>query len=92
MAAASLITSALLLVRLRPAWATDSSTIRAVATDHWNYGKWVAAGAGPNWVTENIYFIVRCQPGLARSGLERFKALLNLEEASARTVRIGRAA
>ena len=46
-AAASLITCLLLLILLRLALATDSSAIRAVAADHWRYGKWAAAAAGP---------------------------------------------
>ncbi len=85
MAAASLITSAILLVRLRPTLAADSSTIRAVATDHWNYGKWVAAGAGPNWVTDNIYFMVLpAWLGLAEAGA--LKALLNLAQPAAQCI------
>lgn len=85
MAAASLITSAILLVRLRPAMATNSSTIRAVAIDHWSYGKWVAAGAGPNWVTDNIYFIVLpAWLGLAQAGA--LKALLNLAQPASQSI------
>ena len=77
MAAASFVTCLVLLGRLRPTLATDSSFIRAVATDHWRYGKWVAASAGPGWVTDNIYYV--CLPawgGLAEAGA--LKALLNL--------------
>jgi O-antigen/teichoic acid export membrane protein len=85
MAAASLITSALLLVRLRPKFATDSTTIRAVAIDHWAYGKWVAAGAGPNWVTDNIYFILLpAWLGLAEAGA--LKALLNLAQPALQSI------
>ena len=77
MAAASLITCLILLVLLRPTLATDSSAIRAVAADHWRYGKWVAAAAGPGWVTDNIYFLVLpAWVGLAEAGA--LKALLNL--------------
>jgi O-antigen/teichoic acid export membrane protein len=77
MAAASLITCLLLLVPLRPTLATESSAIRAVAADHWRYGKWVAAAAGPGWVTDNIYFLVLpAWVGLAEAGA--MKALLNL--------------
>jgi len=85
MAAASLITSALLLARLRPVLASDSTTIRAVAADHWSYGKWVAAGAGPNWVTDNIYFIVLpAWLGLAQAGA--LKALLNLAQPASQSI------
>jgi O-antigen/teichoic acid export membrane protein len=77
MAAASLVTSVLLLIRLGPVSATDSSTIRGVAADHWRYGKWGAAGTGPYWVTDNIYYIVLpASAGLAEAGA--LKALLNL--------------
>jgi O-antigen/teichoic acid export membrane protein len=57
--------------------ATDPFSIRAVAADHWRYGKWGAAAAGPGWVTDNIYFLVLppCV-GLAQAGA--LKALLNL--------------
>ena len=85
MGAASLITSVLLLARLRPTLKTDSPTIRAVATDHWRYGKWVAAGAGPNWVTDNIYFMVLpAWVGLADAGA--LKALLNLAQPASQSI------
>jgi O-antigen/teichoic acid export membrane protein len=77
MAAGSLITSPLLLVPLRPTLAAESSAIRAVAADHWRYGKWGVAGAGPGWVTDSIYFLVLpAWVGLAEAGA--LKALLNL--------------
>jgi O-antigen/teichoic acid export membrane protein len=77
MAAGSLIACLLLLAMLRPTFATDSSAIRAVADDHWRYGKWLAAAAGPYWVTDNIYFLVLpAWVGLAAAG--GLKALLNL--------------
>jgi len=85
MAMASLITCALLLLRLRPSFATDTSTIRTVARDHWDYGKWVAAGAGPNWVTDNIYFLVLpAWLGLAQAGA--LKALLNLAQPASQSI------
>jgi O-antigen/teichoic acid export membrane protein len=85
MAAASLITCVLLLALLRPTLATDSSAIRAVVADHWRYGKWVAAAAGPGWVTENIYFLVLpAWVGLAEAGA--LKALLNLAMPALHTI------
>ena len=85
MAAASLITSALLLFRLRPTLATDRSTIRAVFAAHWNYGRWVAAGAFPNWVTDNIYYIVLpAWMGLAEAGA--LKALMNLAQPASQSI------
>ncbi len=77
MAGASSITCLLLLVLLRPTWTADWSTIRAVAADHWRFGKWGAASAGPGWVTDNIYFLVLpAWVGLAEAGA--LKGLLNL--------------
>lgn len=77
MGATSLIVCVLFLVLLRPTLATDSSTIQAVATDHWRYGKWAAAAAVPDWVVNNIYFLVLpAWGGLAEAGA--LKALLNL--------------
>lgn len=77
MAAASLITCLILLVLLRPTLAADSPAMRAVAADHWRFGKWGAAAAGPGWVTDNIYFLVLpAWVGLAEAGA--LKALLNL--------------
>jgi O-antigen/teichoic acid export membrane protein len=77
MAAASLVTCLLLLVPLRPSLAMESSGIRSVAADHWRYGKWVAAAAGPSWITDNIYFLILpAWVGLAETGA--LKALINL--------------
>jgi len=85
MAAASIITCVLLLAMLRPSWITSSSFIRSVASDHWSYGKWVAAGAGPNWIMDNIYFIVLpAWLGLAEVGA--LKALLNLAQPALQTI------
>jgi O-antigen/teichoic acid export membrane protein len=85
MAAASLITCAVLLLRLQPTLATHSSMIHAVAADHWSYGKWVAAGAGPNWITDNIYFLVLpAWLGLAQVGA--LKALLNLAQPASQSI------
>ncbi len=77
MAIASLIVCLLFLALLRPVLATDRTAIRAVVADHWRYGKWVAAAAGPFWVADNIYFLVLpAWVGLAEAGA--LKALLNL--------------
>ncbi|MGO8772981.1 MAG: lipopolysaccharide biosynthesis protein [Terracidiphilus sp.] len=85
MAAGSLITCLFLLALLRPTLATDSSSIRAVAADHWRYGKWGAAAAGPGWVTESIYYLVLpAWVGLAEVGA--LKALLNLAMPALQTI------
>ncbi len=85
MAAASLIACLVLLVLLRPTWAMDSSAIRAVAADHWRYGKWPAAGAGPGWVMDNVYFLaLPAWVGLAEAG--GLKAVLNLAQPALHTI------
>ena len=85
MAAASIITCALLLAILRPSWVTSFSFIRSVASDHWSYGKWVAAGAGPNWIMDNIYFVILpAWMGLADAGA--LKALVNLAQPALQTM------
>lgn len=77
MAVASLVACLLLLVVLRPTLGRDISAIRAVATDHWRYGRWLAAAAGPAWVRDNIYFLVLpLWVGLGAAGA--LKALLTL--------------
>ncbi len=77
MAAGSLITSLLLLVLLRPTLATDSSVIRAVAADHWRYGRWSVATAGISWLPGNIYYVLL--PGwFGLEGAGAFRALMNL--------------
>jgi O-antigen/teichoic acid export membrane protein len=85
MAAGSLMACLLLLVLLRPTIAMDSFAIRAIAADHWRYGKWVAAAAGPSWVTDNIYFLaLPAWVGLAGAG--GLKALLNLAMPALQTI------
>lgn len=85
MAAGSLAACALLLIVLRPTLATDSSAIRAVAADHWRYGKWVAAAAGPGWVTDNIYYVVLpAWVGLTEAG--GLKALMNLAQPALQSI------
>lgn len=85
MAGASFVTSILLLLKLRPKFAMDAKMFRAIGREHWNYGKWVAAGAGPNWVTDNIYFIVLpAWLGLAHVGA--LKALLNLAQPASQSI------
>jgi len=85
MAVGSLISSLFLLVLLRPALAADSSRIRGVAADHWRYGKWLVAAAGPAWVTDSIYFVVLpAWAGLAAAG--GLKALLNIAMPALQTI------
>ena len=77
MGCSSLVACVILLLVLRPPLATDSSITRAAVVDHWRYGKWVAAGAGPGWLVDNVYFLaLPVWAGLAEAGA--LKALLNL--------------
>jgi O-antigen/teichoic acid export membrane protein len=57
MAAASLITCLILFALLRPKLVTDSSAIRAVAADHWRYGKWAVVASLLMWVPWNVYYL-----------------------------------
>ena len=77
MATASLTASLILFAMLRPRLATDSSTMRAVAADHWRYGRWLAATAGIGWLPGNIYYVLLpASLGLEAAGA--LKALMNL--------------
>jgi len=77
MAAASLITCLILFALLHPKLAAESSTMRAVAADHWRYGRWAAATAAPSWFSSNVYFLVLpAWFGLEAAGA--LKALINL--------------
>lgn len=85
MAAASLITSLVLFALLRPKLATESSTMRAVAADHWRYGRWSLATAGPAWFSSNVYFLVLpAWFGLEAAGA--LKALMNLTMPALHTI------
>jgi len=85
MAVASLITAVILLLRLQPKFVVDRAMLRMAIADHWSYGKWVAAGAGPNWVTDNIYYIVlTAWLGLAQTG--SFKALLYVAQPASQSI------
>jgi O-antigen/teichoic acid export membrane protein len=77
MAAASLITCLILLVLLRPTLAADSSAIRAVAADHWRYGRWSLATAGIGWLPSNVYYVL-LPNWFGLEGAGAFRALMNL--------------
>lgn len=85
MGAASLIICALLLIKLRPVLVKNPSISRIVATDHWRYGKWVAASAGPNWIISNIYYILLpVWAGLVQAGA--LKAFSNIAMPALQTI------
>ena len=77
MGCSSIVACVFLLLVLRPPLATAPSITRTAIGDHWRYGKWVAAGAGPGWLVDNVYFLaLPVWAGLAEAGA--LKALLNL--------------
>jgi O-antigen/teichoic acid export membrane protein len=85
MAAASLITCLVLLVALRPRLATESSTIRAIAADHWRYGRWSVASAGISWFPGNIYYVL-LPAWWGLEGVGALKALMNLAMPAAQSI------
>jgi O-antigen/teichoic acid export membrane protein len=77
MACASIVACVFLLLLLRPISASTPSITLEALGDHWRYGKWAVAGAGPGWLVDNVYFLVLpAWVGLAEAGA--LKALLNL--------------
>jgi O-antigen/teichoic acid export membrane protein len=59
--------------------------MRHVLCEHWRYGKWVAAGAGPNWISDNVYFLaLPAWFGLAHAGA--LKALSNLAQPASQSI------
>ena len=77
MAAASLITCLILVALLRPKVMTNSSAIRAVAADHWRYGRWSVATAGISWLPSNVYYVL-LPAWFGLEGAGAFRALMNL--------------
>lgn len=75
----ALAVSALLVVRLRPAFALRSvnPTPATVAADHWRYGRWALASAGVAWFPSNIYFVL-LPAWFALEAAGALKALMNL--------------
>jgi O-antigen/teichoic acid export membrane protein len=65
--------------------ATKLLAVRAVAADHWRYGKWLVAAAAPSWISDQGYFVVLALwVGLAEAG--GLKALLNLAMPAGQTI------
>jgi hypothetical protein len=54
-AAASLASSAILMIPLKPSLRPDRFVLRSLARDHWRYKRWAAM---PGWVSDRIYFLV----------------------------------
>jgi len=79
MGVASLLAAGLHLAWLRPQWFHDSRSLAAkeVASEHWNYGRWVLAAVFPSWTLLNLYYLVLpAWFGLKEAGA--LKAVINL--------------
>ena len=81
MGVAALLTSLLLLVRLRPTVSrkaiAKALSVKEVFAQHWEYGQWACASVLFIWIPWNgFYSVVAHFSGLAESGA--LKALLNL--------------
>jgi len=79
LAFAALVSSVLLVLRLKPALkpATNGLTLREVWEDHWKYGRWAWATSTMRWIPANIaYLLTGGLLGMADVGA--LKALLNL--------------
>jgi O-antigen/teichoic acid export membrane protein len=78
MGAAALISSGVLLLRLKPIWhgSFTHPNWRTVSSEHWQYGRWVLASLVLNAVAGDIYYpLVSSFSGEAAAG--ELKALMN---------------
>lgn len=76
MGAAALISSAVLLVRLRPVF-SGYSMWGPIFRQHWTYGRWILLSSVLSWLTGAIYYpLVSSFSGMAATGA--LKVLLNL--------------
>ena len=79
MGLAGLVSATFLLIRLGYQWRRipDDLTLKAVAADHWRYGKWSLPSAIVAWFPDNIYYAVL--PVLSGLGAAAaLRALINL--------------
>ena len=82
MAVAALITSVVLLIKLKPTLSGQSPSLGEITQRHWNYGGWALASTGASWAMSAVfYFALSGFHGLAASG--EMKALLNLSAPAA---------
>lgn len=78
MGAAALISSAVLIVRLKPVlrFGTSGLSWNFVLQQHWKYGSWILVSLVLSWLAGDIYYpVVSFFSGLAAAG--ELKALLN---------------
>ncbi len=86
MAIAALMASAYLLFQFRPILTLRKSdpSLRHVARENWDYGRWALASALLSWVPWNIFYtLVASFSGMAASG--QLRALLNFALPMAQT-------
>lgn len=84
---AALSSSAVLLVRLKPAFTIGGGdpSCRVTFQQHWHYGRWVLLSSVLSWLTADIYFpLVGSFSGMAAAG--DLKALLNFSLPIAQTL------
>lgn len=79
MGLAGLLVSGLVLWRVAPRRAPGgaSTTLRAVAADHWRYGRWALCSAVASWFPSNIYYVL-LSAWLGLQGAAGLRALTNL--------------
>jgi O-antigen/teichoic acid export membrane protein len=79
MGAAALLTSGLQLMWLRSLWSQAEGKIsaRSLASEHWDYGRWVLASAFPSWALLNLYYLV-LPAWFGLKGAGALKAMMNL--------------
>lgn len=74
-----------LVIRIRPQLTRESKNPSEIRIDHWQYGKWLLASAGPSWVYDQIYFVaLPAWAGLDQAGA--LKAILNLAMPALQTI------
>src|SRR5207248_3956008 len=79
MAVAALITTPVLLIRLRPKFdpTPNAPSTKQIIQRHWQYGRWAVASSAATWGTTALLFVLLTSfRGLAATG--ELKALLNV--------------
>ncbi|HZQ69648.1 MAG TPA: hypothetical protein VFA68_14085 [Terriglobales bacterium] len=81
MAAGAMVTSMVLLWKLKPTL-VRSQPLGEIVRRHWNYGCWALASAGASWAMSAVFYIaISGFHGLAASG--EMRALMNLSAPAA---------
>ncbi len=83
----ALVSSAILLNRLKPMWnlRVGRPNWKGVSRQHWEYGRWLLASLGLSWIPGNIYYsLMSAFSGMASVG--ELKALINFTLPVAQTL------